>query len=436
MLSTSVVAQTYSGTGNDHIQQSGWSAEYKHDLILIPSGDIIIPIQLEKPTVTLVNEKHGRFMFAKNEARAVTRTPVTQFEFIDPQESKPYRPTLFVSLCGFLLERRHGPCGETASSDWVMQMENKLHPVLKNDYQYKHFYVQRDTYSSNKLQVRDLAETIGDFLSARTHAWDVVLVGHSRGGIFAHDLSERLVKHGKINSLFTYLLDPTASSIHGDTYPVSKPEASNLSHYGMLYYDGEPFIDGDFGIEFGTISDRDISGYFSHFYQRPHVDYAFDWVVDSTVGLEQALHDIKATKAPGNFSLEDDNGIEILTLSGPDDFSFNGDIDIADGNVTIQGELTVLNGLPSNTLSIDSTVGVDGVEVASVNAVATTHVIINQDIVYVSNSTPVGSHTASVNANGISADVTTHFINTGISIDDNGIELYIGSTTITDNTAQ
>jgi len=45
------------------------------------------------------------------------------------------------------------------------------------------------------------------------------LVGHSRGGVFNHDLTKALGQPTNMNRLQLVMLDPTAAISMGDTYP-------------------------------------------------------------------------------------------------------------------------------------------------------------------------------------------------------------------------
>src|SRR3990172_1743703 len=204
-----------------------WTAEYSHKIVLIPlDDDLSISVQVEKPTLTLINKDLGRFRFSENQVSAVTRTVVAGYV---QTGTHSLRPTLYVSVGGFTTN-------QNSVWQWQFDMEKQLQSTLA-DYQYKHFAVDWDADAANISQVRDLADVIKDFLNARIDAWDVVLVGHSRGGIFVHELSKYLVGQQKIKNLHTILLDPTATSALSDFYPQTKHDASPTVNYGSLYYD-------------------------------------------------------------------------------------------------------------------------------------------------------------------------------------------------------
>ena len=83
--------------GNTGTVSETWSAEYSHDLVLISSDDVLIPVEIEKPTLTLINDNHGVFMFSNDQVRAVTRTPIVSFTHSNLNTFN-IRPTLFISI--------------------------------------------------------------------------------------------------------------------------------------------------------------------------------------------------------------------------------------------------------------------------------------------------------------------------------------------------
>lgn len=381
--------------------------------------------------VTLVNEQYGRITFSDGTVRAVTKTPVTTVTPSVGQYSK--RPTLFISLCGFELNSASDLSDPNGSGGCNWQGELDVQLLKIADYQYKHFAVDWDTHASNKTQVGDLADVVRDFLRARQYAWDVVVVGHSRGGIFAHDLTRELVGNNKISNLHTFLLDPTAAPILADAYPRYKYDASPTIHYGSLLYDGDLFADVS---SLGTESDRDIPGYTNYgrrdylFSGTTHGEIPWDWLGATGVqGLDHALADILAVKDSGAYDLDGTTGMEIIRISRPDDFSFEGDIEFSNGNFRIWGELTV-GGVPT---TIDASFGDDGIQVGgAVGLVGATQLVITQDRFVTSQSQFLTSYYVSIGGGEITATVDISVLRSDITANSDEVywELQVGNESI------
>jgi len=98
--------------------------------------------------------------------------------------------------------------------------------------------VEWDTYAANSKSVPYAARKINAWLNERLQKWDVMLVGHSRGGIFVSDLARQMSSQN-IATLQQFLLDPTASIAQGDAYPTGVATRVNRA---VLYDDGLPFL--------------------------------------------------------------------------------------------------------------------------------------------------------------------------------------------------
>ncbi len=202
-------------------------------------------------------------LFQEGSARSVTRSET--YKVIDDGTPSSRTSTLYISLCGFQVEATISGDG---LCDWQKDLNTKaINHSNSQNYRFKHFRVDWDTHRKNRNQVADLAEMVEDFLSDRIDDWDVVIVGHSRGGIFAHELSTKLAGKSHIDNLHIYLLDPTAATVLHDIYTRDQPK-SHSSGTASLYYDNEEFIDiEDAGVlgdcALGTVSDRTIQGYAS-----------------------------------------------------------------------------------------------------------------------------------------------------------------------------
>lgn len=360
-----------------------WTMEFNHNLVLIPASDIVIPIEIEKPTLTLINNPLGRFIFADGEARSVTRSPVAKF--VHPTGTiMNFRPTLFVTLCGFSVNG-----SRPLLCEYQITLNEKLHSVLP-DYQYKHFAVNWKSHLPNVKQVGDLAGVISDFLNKRQTAWDVVIFGYSRGGIFAHEVTKKIIGHSKIKNLHTFLLDPTASPQLLDIYPKYKVNKSPTNHFASLYYDGLPFtaVGG-----FATIGDTVIQGYdnygaYPHSFNSTHIKFANDWVVSTgsgSYGLDRALIDIKTRKDSAQFAIDGDSGLEVVKIRGPSDLNFSGSISVSGDQVNVAGHMSV-GEVPGSTVSINANVNTTGVDVAAVVGTSTAHLVANSDQIAISES--------------------------------------------------
>ncbi|MFC1747388.1 hypothetical protein ACFL2V_01130 [Pseudomonadota bacterium] len=417
------------GATEFQVSDEGWAMEYSHELILIPSGDLIIPIETKAPTVTLSNEKHGRFMFSRETVRAVTRSEAVAYQY-SSNKTFGYRPTLFISICGMSMEANFDGGGTCL---WQNSLDNELQELL-SEYQYKHFRIDWDTHSVNRAQVRDLGALVKDFLNARIDSWDVVIIGNSRGGVFGHDLTKELVGVAKLADLHTFLLDPTASATYQDMYPASKHDASPTDHYASLFYDGNAFFEG---AEVGTVGDRDIPGYDnygnfsnSHLIYTTHEEFAGDWIAHPQYGLERALDDIKSKKDTGTFVVDGSSGMEVVKLSRPHGISFDGDVSLQGGG-HIMGELSIAD-LPESVF-IDATLASDSVEVAGATGVAVSSVIIKKDFISVAESSIIADYTTTISSQGISMDVTSFHTNAEFSISSGGefnISISIGPVNI------
>jgi pimeloyl-ACP methyl ester carboxylesterase len=171
---------------------------YKHDLVLIYNDGLSIPIEIMAPTLELTHEEFGVFSVSGGAMRSVSGIPVTGASLqVDTYNN---RPTLFVSIGGAKgldvetgnIDLRKGD----GIGDWqrregtTRDLTSKIINAVGADHQYAYMFV--DWYSSRQIrpQVKDLARYIKQFLGKRAQKWDVAVVGHSRGGILAHELSK------------------------------------------------------------------------------------------------------------------------------------------------------------------------------------------------------------------------------------------------------
>ena len=389
--------------------EENWSMDYSHNIIIIPMADLNIPIEIGKPTVTLKHKEKGQFTFSEGKVRSVTKTPIVTYAHKAGTEFT-FRPTLYISLPGFDFESDIEP--------W----QTYLSGILKDDVysnQYRHFLVRWDSAYSLGTQVDDLASVVGDFLNNKTDEWDVVIIGFSRGGIFAHELSKQIIGHNKINNLHTFLLDPTASRSHGDRYPTEKPVSATTTHFGSLYFDNNEFTD-DLNMSLGTVSDGKITGYDNyerndHVLDSTHADFTSDWFNTRFAG---ALVDIRSKKISGLFISDDDSGMDFVRIKANKNIDIDGTLDITDGNINLYGSLSA-GGL--SLVNIEAVVGADGVNLAGGIVIATGQLIINGDRREVSQSNLLSSYAASVSSDGLSVSVSDLFLGVDASINSDEI---------------
>jgi hypothetical protein len=141
------------------------------------------------------------------------------------------RPTLVV-----LVQGAHP--GKYAEYPWMTALAENLIKDLRTEGSQPYvMMVQWDTYAANTRSVPFAARAVNRWLEERQQKWDVVLVGHSRGGIFTSELT-RQISSRNVATLHNVMLDPTASVGQADSYPTNV--ASNVTR-SVVYDDGYPF---------------------------------------------------------------------------------------------------------------------------------------------------------------------------------------------------
>jgi hypothetical protein len=89
----------------------------------------------------------------------------------------------------------------------------------------------------------DYVKRITDDPSLSPDPWDILLVGHSRGAIFNHNLAKLLGGDARIDFVEEILLDPTAAHVSGDQYPQGVPDP--VAH--LIDYDDRRSLQEVFG---------------------------------------------------------------------------------------------------------------------------------------------------------------------------------------------
>jgi hypothetical protein len=365
---------------------------------MIPLGDLTFPVRTHTAEYVLSDPKKGVFRFRDGKVTSATRVPL---DFISTPgfTTRSVRPTLFVSIPGASFDNASGSGVGFALKDLSLKLS-----TLVNTQQYMLFTVDWESLMPNQAQVENVSDLIKNFLATKAFAWDVVIMGHSRGGVFAHRLGERLAGNAKISKLHLMLLDPTAATTFGDTYPTMKPAGA----YGYLKYDSQPFV--PIGA-LATRSDENITGYsnygsnnfFATFAPAPeygHTTYAKDWIDASGIhGLAYALQQVAAVKdnSGGPFAVDGASGNEVVTVR-------TRTID-ADLDAQCSSSSCTMNGFVSfgqlGTVSMTGMIGSDGIDAAIATAGAGASVVIRQDEIALTQSDLFAQHSARINHSGI-----------------------------------
>lgn len=410
------------------VQSEGWENEYESAYAMIGLDGIQIPIKVSE-TYRAVNPNYGVFSYKDGMFLSATRS--TQSSACRNYSSTYGRkPTLFITIPG-------RTSGTGAGTDpWQDDLDAKLIASLKlaprDTYQYKHFKVDWHSARNNYDQAEDLAKLVNSFLNRREHDWDVVLVGYSRGGILAHDLSEKIITNSKINNLYTVLLDPTASKISGDFYPNKKAEHSGVNHQGFLFYDGVSFIDLD--VKLATQSDEAISGYNDYIVQtESHISFAREWsenagaFLNHNFNMDGMLAYVLDRKMLGSYNIDQhpnsticDLGTEVIKLRVKD-VEVNIDINLLSNGIEVYGEAHI----GEVSVNIYASLSSDGAELQSAFLFSSAQASIKEDQISAGLSLDGNSYEAVLSGDGLHASVQSFGI-ASVSAGMDKEEVYIG----------
>ena len=290
-------------------------------------------------------------------------------------------------------------------------------------------------------------------MNQRSQKWDIVLIGHSRGGIFAHELSRKITGSTRIRKLYTILLDPTASVTLADYYPSQKASVSHFDHNALNLYDNRPFFDFSLNqIFLNTISDQNIPGYTNEvLFHESHWDNAsHSWFADDYIEHRFSIELAAITNgkgAAGTYSSEGVGGFEVIKISAPKDFIWaSGSVEIVNGNLRARGEVTV-GGIAANgyleagtegiavgvsvvVLAANAALSDDGVAVqAAVAAVGSIAAAVGRDGASVFVETSIGVNAGAQIGNG-KVEVSAAAGNSEVTIGSSGSKVKLGGTTI------
>lgn len=402
---------------------------HKQEITFVALDEILTPIETSRAAVTFEN-KSGTYIIENGEMTAATQIPA-----IETQHSSDHiysrRPVLFVSIPGFQLQSKSLEFNPSDGgfhiqgskwADWQNKLDFKLHPQLEH-YQYKHFIVAWDNQKSMRLQVESTANQIKRFLAGRKYSWDVVLIGHSRGGIFAHQLSRHLVGHAKIRNLHSYLLDPTASPTNGDQYPTYLPSNSATPHIGIVICDEKLEFSVNTGINdsltFGTWSDAEIKDYRYVVYPgSSHESIHEDWMDSDNYGLPNLLSEL-IERPDGYFEVDGTSGLDVIVVSAHRGVHLDGELYRENGTYYVWGELTV-DGF--SVAHVDGSIGTDGFSAAiGITFVGSAQIAIQNDQLAVAASFNgvSGYYTASLQ-DGVQSNINVGVIRAGYDIGGSG----------------
>lgn len=390
-------------------------------IVMLPMEGINIPIVVEKPSISTVGSQGGMSFDDDNE---IVRMEVGNVAHLSLPSSALHRaPTLFIALSGFDLN---------LTGSGIRQWQtNFLQAVAENmtDYEVAVWRVDWQASRPMSKQIKLLEKKVKHYLKDRKYAWDVVLVGHSRGAVFAHHLADRIDGNSKVNSIQTYLLDPTASTTHGDIYPKNKI-GSSPSFYGDLYYDGNKFASTAVGdAALSTISDESISGYRMIKRDYSHNTFASDWVENDVVNI---LEEHRERKVP-ILQLESDINTDASCTLDSDGEVLSGDCAVkiirikmndfvfgADGVLNLDDGLDVLAYASAGPVNIMTVRGVinhkDGVYLSGSSFLQGASAVVNSERASVGYADPISDLSLSLGDASVSGEVNVLVVGASASI--------------------
>lgn len=413
-----------------------WKVSYQHRLVPILSNGLTIPIEVDTPEYTLSHPTEGVISVNRNGLTSVTRhQAILQSSTTQYNDTFQYkgRPTLVVSIPGWATQ---APNQASGINDWQKELEENLQDIKNKQAtgasvltsQIKHFQVDWHSANSNRRQVKDLATMINRFLSSKKYQWDIVLVGHSRGGIFAHDLSKKLKGTAKINSLHTVLIDPTAAGAVNDVYPSRLHSSSQFNNYGSFIYDDKGFIATDFAginLAIGAIGDRSILGYSTtKIGNSEHTEIPSDWLASNHFNnLISHVASIKDNTT--DYQVDGAQTTEIIKIRVNQIYA-DLDIKMKDGNLVINSEVMmtpILSGFGNASVGLDGVFLGGGVTVGNLHYNFQT--IINEDQIHLAQSNFIASGVVGISGkNGFYSDLDViGVLGTDVSLNSEGLEI-------------
>jgi hypothetical protein len=410
-----------------------WEIDYRHDIVPIMYDGLTIPIETTAPTLELVHKSLGFFSFVGGKMNSVSSIPSAGLEFTDasgsPITTFQHRPTLFISIGGAKLGNPLKNPNGKGVANWQKRMNgtdltSQIHDLVNEDHQVAYMYVDWYSMRKNRSQVKALAKHVKNFLKNRTNQWDVALVGHSRGGVFAHELSKELVSSERIVNLHTFLIDPTAATTWGDVYPQYKPSSNKTKHIARSIIDGNPFIDR-YGIGLTTFSDQPITGYTNATIPgTSHSEIPGVWLKGPEI--KTWMQGIINRKTTGSFQREEDiaqlNVFEV-TIKIDQAIVLDGGITIDQDHIEVWGALEVGPLSSSGYFYLDG----NGAVVSTNILINSASLSINEDSIKMNQSNGSESYGASLENQTVTASTTGFYGSAGttVSVGQDGVNVSI-----------
>ena len=397
---------------------SGWFVSAEPKFVLL-HGEVVTPIAI-KDEYTMEHADWGHFRFNDGKIYSASKTPIMSMQHVKGNIFHR-RPTLFISL--------HGASVHKGAQEWQFNLDAELVKNVSKDSQYKHFIVSWDGLKPLRGQVKDLSKIVQKFIQAKVQPWDVVIIGHSRGGIFAHELSESVAEMANVEHTLTVLLDPTAAIPFGDTFPRRKPGGGQVKGYN--FYDQKGWLAPGLPGPVATVSDQSISGYSNQTVRGTnHDDMPNDWLygkvlIPGSFRFASVLSDLNRLRpyVANSYAADGESGSENIKLSERD-INFDGDLNFEDGQLSGFIQLDMLN----TSQSFSGYFGADSAEVTANLLFTSTYASLQMDRAELSQSTYLDKTTVAVSKHGVKANIShLGIIDTNVKADLKGFALQINT---------
>ncbi len=164
-------------------------------------------------------------------------------------------PTLLVTIHGATWGSRSGNFkNDRDGADWEKPVAEEMARLFREGG--SETFVTRLEWSGN--MTNNPAEEFGldrieEFLANQIQEWDVVLVGHSRGGILVGEIANRLDGVRNLRNVNAIMLDPTAAIPFGD-HTLTEIKGHVGRDRAVVYDDGQDFSFGVIGLTSDSVA--------------------------------------------------------------------------------------------------------------------------------------------------------------------------------------